>query len=162
MRRFCSFMVVFMVCAVVKAVEPLKINLPEFKMSFQTTTEHIHWLYGAGDFLINGEPLDCGAMKVTHKIVVENGKFFVDKGTDDELSFNISSCTNTQGKVFKDRGTVDVFLLSCCEISDGTPSTFVSTISIQKVKDGKRVKTIVYIPIYGEYGVLSQCIVLTD
>ena len=45
-------------------------------------------------------------------------------------------------------------------IDDSIPSKWVSVVTIQKVKDGARTKTIVTIPQYDEYGVISSILIM--
>lgn len=154
MRRFVSLIVELLICSVCMALEPQEIAVGTLSMRFETQTEQIHWLYGAGDFIINKDAVDCNPIQIAHSISVENGKLMVDAETEDELSFMITSCSYEEGKVFADRGAVDVYRLSCQELDDSTPSKWASVITIQKVKDGARVKTIITIPRYDEYGVI--------
>lgn len=154
MKRFVSFVVVFMVCVVCLALEPKEIAISALSMSFKTKTEQTHWLYGAGDFIINEDAVDCKPLPVAHSVSISDGKLTVDAGTEYELSFKITSCSYEGGKVFADRGTVEVYRLVCQELDENTPSKWSSVITIQKVKDGARTKTIVTIPRYDEYGVI--------
>lgn len=156
MRRVVSFVVELLVCSACMALEPREIAVGTFSMRFETQTEQIHWLFGAGDFVVNKDAADCDPMQVEHSISVKDGKLTVDADTDDELSFKITSCSYEDGKVFADRGSVEVYRLVCQELDDSTPSKWVSVITIQKVKDGARTKTIITIPGYDEYGVISS------
>lgn len=156
MKRLISLVVVLLVCSACLALEPQKIAVGTLSMSFRTEIEQIHTLYGAGDFVINKDAADCNPMQVAHSISVRDGKLTVDAETDDELSFKITSCSYEDGKVFADRGAVEVYRLFCQELDDSTPSKWVSVITIQKVKDGARTKTIINIPGYDEYGVISS------
>lgn len=162
MRHLISLIVVFMVYAVCNAVEPQKISVPELLMKFSTKTEQIHSFYGAGDYVIGKEPIDCNPMRGIHSLSVKDGKLTIDSGTDDEIVFKVNSCIYSKGKVFADHGTMEVYRLSCNELDDGTPSSWVSAITIQKVKDGARNKTIITIPRYDSEGVMYQTTVLQD
>lgn len=162
MRHFVTFVVVFMVCMACKAVEPQKIAVSELSMRFATKTEQIHSFYGAGDFVINKEPSDCEVMRVVHTISVRGNKLTIDGGTEDEIAFNISSCSYSKGKVFADRGTMEVFRFSCNELEENSPSSWTSIITIQKIKDGARTKTIISIPRYDSDGVMFQNMILQD
>lgn len=156
MRRFVSLIVELLICSACMALEPQEIAVGTLSMRFETQTEQIHSLFGAGDFVINKDAADCNPMQVAHSISVRDGKLTVDADTEDELSFMITSCSYEVGKVFADRGAVDVYRLSCQELDDSTPSKWVSVITIQKVKDGARTITIITIPGYDEYGAISS------
>ncbi len=158
MRRLLSLVVELLVCLTCVALEPQEIAIDTLSMSFGTQTEQIHSLYGAGDFVINKDATDCAPMLVEHSVSVREGKLSVDAGFEDELSFKITSCSYEAGKVFADRGNVDVYRLVCQELDDNVPSKLV--ITIQKVKDGARTETIVTIPRYDEYGVISSIMIL--
>lgn len=160
MRRFISFVAGLLVCSACVALEPQKIAVSELSMSFDTKTEQIHSLYGAGDFVINKDAIDCNPMQVGHSISVKAGKLTVDAGTEDELSFKITSCSYETGNVFADRGSVDVYRLVCQELDDSIPSKWISVVTIQKVKDGAKTKIIVTIPQYDEYGVISSILIM--
>lgn len=162
MRHFISLVVVFVVCVVCKAIEPHKTNVSELLMTFSTKTEQIHSFYGAGDFVANKESVGCSQMRVVHSISVRGDKLTIDSGTEDEISFKVNSCTYGKGKVFADRGTMEVYRLSCNELDDNIPSSWESVITIQKVKDGTRNKTIITIPRYDSEGVMYQTAILQD
>lgn len=158
MRRLLSLVIELLVCLACVALEPQKIAIDTLSMSFGTQTEQIHSLYGAGDFVINKDATDCAPMLVEHSVSVREGKLSIDAGSEDELSFKVTSCSYEVGKVFADRGDVDVYRLVCQELDDNVPSKLV--ITIQKAKDGARTETIVTIPRYDEYGVLSSIMIL--
>ena len=160
MRRFVSFVVELLVCSACMALEPQEIAVGTFSMRFETQTEQIHSLFGAGDFVVNKDAADCDPMQVEHSISVKEGKLTVDAGTEDELSFKITSCSYETGNVFADRGSVDVYRLVCQELDDSIPSKWVSVVTIQKVKDGARTKNIVTFPQYDEYGVISNILIM--
>ena len=162
MRHFLSFVVVFMVCLVCQAIEPQKIVVSRLSMSFSTRTEQIHAFYGAGDFVINKNTIDCTPMEIAHSISIRGEKLTIDSGTEDETIFKIATCTYNKGKVFADRGTMELYRLSCNELSDNEPSPWTSIITIQKVKDGTRSKTIITIPSYNSDGIMFQSITLQD
>lgn len=162
MRHFVTFVVVLLVCMACKAVGPQKIAISDLLMKFSTKTEQIHAFYGAGDFVTNKAPSDCDIMRVAHTISIRGNKLTIDVGTEDEITFNISSCTYSKGKVFADRGTMEVYRLSCNELDEDTPSSWASVITIQKVKDGARFKTIISIPRYDSDGVMFQNMILQD
>lgn len=156
MRRFVSLIVELLICSACMALEPQEIAVGTLSMRFETQTEQIHSLFGAGDFVVNKDAADCDPMQVEHSISVKEGKLTIDAGTEDELSFKITSCSYEDGKVFADRGSVEVYRLVCQELDDSTPSKWVSVITILKVKDGARTITIITIPGYDEYGVISS------
>lgn len=154
MRRLISLVVELLICSVCVALEPQEISVSTLSMGFETQTEQIHWLYEAGDFIVNKDAADCDPMQVEHSISVKEGKLTIDAGTEDELSFKITSCSYEEGKVFAGRGAVEVYRLVCQELDENIPSKWTSLITIQKVKDGARAKTIITIPRYDEYGVI--------
>jgi hypothetical protein len=162
MRRFLSFMVVFMISVVCMALEPQKIVVSELLMNFRTKTEQIHTFYGAGNFIVNKSAIDCTPMKTPHSISIRGDKLTIDSGTEDETIFKIATCTYNKGKVFADRGTMELYRLSCNELSDNELSPWTSIITIQEVKDGARSKTIITIPSYDSDGVMFQSITLQD
>lgn len=102
MRRFVSLIVELLVCSACMALEPQKIAVGTLSMYFETQTEQIHSLFGAGDFVVNKDATDCDPMQVEHFISVKEGKLTIDAGTKDELSFKITSCSYEEGKVFAD------------------------------------------------------------
>lgn len=160
MRRFASLVVELLICSACMALEPQEIAVGTLSMRFETQTEQIHWLFGAGDFVINKDAVNCNPMQVAHSISVKEGKLTVDAETDDGFSFKITSCSYEDGKVFADRGAVEVYRLVCQELDENIPSRWISIITIQKVKDGARTKTIITIPRYDEYGVISSITIL--
>ena len=160
MRRFVSFVVELLVCSAFMALEPQEWLLTGVGMMFKTQTEQIHWIFEACDFVVNKDAADCDPMQVEHSISVKEGKLTIDAGTEDELSFKITSCSYEEGKVFADRGAVEVYRLVCQELDENIPSKWTSLITIQKVKDGARAKTIITIPRYDEYGVISSITIL--
>lgn len=147
MRHFVTLVVWLLVCAACKAIEPRKIAVNDVKMSFYTDIEQNHRLYGAGDFVAKADD-DCNPMKVLHSVSVHLGKLIIDADEDTEAIYKINSCKYVAGSVFKDRGTQDIYTLSCSD-DDGE----LATICISKVKDGNRSQTIVSIISYDEYGV---------
>ena len=82
MRRFVSFVVELLVCSACMALEPQEISVGTFSMRFETQTEQIHWLFGAGDFVVNKDAADCDPMQVEHSISVKEGKLTIDAGTE--------------------------------------------------------------------------------
>lgn len=160
MRRFVSLIVKLLVSSACMALEPQEITVGTFSMRFETQTEQIHSLFGAGDFVVIKDATDCDPMQVEHSISVKEGKLTIDAGTEDELSFKITSCSYEEGKVFADRGSNEVYRLVCQELDDNIPSKWISIITIQKVKDGVRAETIITIPRYDEYGVISSITIL--
>lgn len=160
MRRFVSLIVKLLVSSACMALEPQEITVGTFSMRFETQTEQIHSLFGAGDFVVNKDATDCDPIQVEHSISVKEGKLTIDAGTEDELSFKITSCSYEEGKVFADRGSNEVYRLVCQELDDNIPSKWISIITIQKVKDGVRAETIITIPRYDEYGVISSITIL--
>lgn len=162
MRHFLSFVVVFMVSAACVALEPRKIAVSGLTMNLNTTIEQIHAFYGAGDFVTNKSPINCALMKVTHSISIKDEMLTIDSETEYETIFKIATCTYNKGKVFSDRGTMELYRLSCNELSDNELSPWTSIITIQKVKDGARSKTIITIPSYDSDGIMFQSITLQD
>lgn len=160
MRRFVSLIVELLVCSACMALKPQEIAVGTLSMCFETQTEQIHSLFGAGDFVVNKNATDCDPMQVEHSISVKKGKLTIDAGTEDELSFKITSCSYEEGKVFADRGSNEVYRLVCQELDDNIPSKWISIITIQEVKDGVRAKTIITIPRYDEYGAISSITIL--
>lgn len=162
MRHLFSFMVVLLVCTVCRAVEPKEIAVSNLSMRFNTKIEQIYTFYGAGDFVINNEYTDCSPMKVSHTIHITGKRFVLDKGTENETNFNINSCTYTNGNVFADRGTMEIYRFSCNKIKDNATSSWTSIITVQKVKDGVRAQTIISIPSYDSDGVMCQNTILRN
>lgn len=160
MRRLLSLVIELLVCLACVALEPQEIAIDTLSMSFGTQTEQIHSLYGAGDFVINKDATDCAPMLVEHSVSVREGKLSIDAGSEDELSFKVTSCSYEEGKVFADRGAVEVYRLVCQELDENIPSKWTSLITIQKVKDGARAKTIITIPRYDEYGAIFSITIL--
>ena len=91
---------------------------------------------------------------------MKEGKLTIDAGTEDELSFKITSCSYEEGKVFVDRGAVEVYRLVCQELDENIPSKSTSLSTIQKVKDGARAKTIITIPQYDQYEAMFSITIL--
>ena len=58
MRLFVSLIVELLVCLACMALEPQEIAVGTFSMRFETQTEQIHWLFGAGDFVVNKDAED--------------------------------------------------------------------------------------------------------
>lgn len=157
MRHFVTLVVWLLVCAACKAIEPQKIAVNNVTMSFYTDIEQNHRLYGAGDFVAKTEVGDCAPMKVFHSISVRLGKLTIDADEDTEAIYKINSCKYVAGSVFKDRGTQDIYTLSCSDDDGG-----LATICISKVKDGNRSQTIVSIISYDKYGVPANITTLHD
>lgn len=162
MRRLISLMVVFMVCATCKPVEHQEIEVSELSMLLGTKTEQIHHFYGAGDFVANTDPIDCGEMKIHHSVRIKGGKLTVDGSTKDEIVFQINSCIYSKGKVFSDKGSVEVYNLSCNELTGIGQSPWTSVITIQKVTNGAKHKIIISIPEYANDGVMIKNTILKD
>lgn len=148
MRHFVTMVVWLLVCTACKAVEPHKIAVNDVMMSFYTNIEQYHRFYGPGDFVAKTANDDCAQMKILHSVSVYLGKLTIDAGEDTEATYKVNSCTYAAGSVFKDKGTQEVYILSCSDDDGG-----LATISISKVKDGNRNQTIVCIIFYDKYGV---------
>lgn len=157
MRHFVALVVWLMVCTTCKAVEPQKIAVNGVTMSFCTKIEQTHRLYGAGDFVARTTNDDCAQMKILHSVSVHLGKLTIDAGEDTEAIYKVNFCTYIAGSVFKDRGTQEIYTLSC---SDGDGG--LATICISKVKDGDRSQTIASIVSFDEYGVPFNVTTLHD
>lgn len=157
MRHFVTLVVWLLVCATCKAVEPQKIAVNDVMMSFYTNIEQNHRLYGAGDFVAKTDNDDCTPMKVLHSVSVHFGKLTIDADEDTEAIYKVNSCTYIAGSVFKDRGTQEIYTLSCSDADGG-----LATICISKVKDGDKRQTIVSIVSYDEYGVPFNVTTLHD
>ena len=81
------------------ALEPQEISVGTFSMRFETQSEQIHWLFGAGDFVVNKDAEDCDPMQVEHSISVKEGKLTIDAGTeairsDEDLKIYTSGTNN--------------------------------------------------------------------
>ena len=162
MKRLIPLVVVLLVLTTCNAGEPQKNALSKLSMKFSTKTEQIHRFYGSGDFVSNSEPVDCTEMRVEHSISIIADKLYIDKDTENEEIFKINSSTYAKGKVFADKGTVETYRISCKKLIVDEPSPWVTTITIQKVKDGVRNKTIVSIPSIDSDGVMFQNTILKD
>ena len=162
MKRLISLVVVLLVILACKAGEPQKFEVSKLLMKFNTKTEQTHSFYGAGDFIINQSTIDCTPMKISRLISIQGDRLTIDGGTEYETIFKIATCTYDKGKVFVDRGTMELYHLSCNELIENELSPWTSIITIQKVKDGTRCKTIITIPSYDKDGVMCQCTILQD
>lgn len=157
MRHFVTLVVWLLVCTACKAVEPQKIAVNDVMMSFCTNIEQYHSFYGPHDFVAKTEYDDCTPLKVPHSISVHNGRLTIDEGEDTEAIYKINSCNFSTGKVFKDKGTQEVYTLSCSD-KEGD----VSTIYIVKVKDGERETSMVYVLSYDEIGLPFAITTMTE
>lgn len=162
MKRLISLVVVLLVLLACKAGEPQIFDVSKLLMKFNTKTEQTHEFYGAGEFIINEGTIDCTPLKIPHSISIRGDRLTIDSGTEYETIFKIVNCTYAKGKVFVDRGTMELYHLSCNELIENELSPWTSIITIQKVKDGARSKTIITIPSYDKDGVMCRCTILQD
>lgn len=148
MRHFISLIVVLLVSITCKGLERKEIAVSNLSMVVKTTTEQTHWLYGAADFVSKHEDrMDCDANTLwnDNTITVLNGTLFLNKGSEDEQKFKIVSCTYTKDKVFADAGVSETHRFMVNPINDGV-SKLLTFITIEKVSNAGKVRTIVTIP----------------
>lgn len=148
MRHFISLIVVLLVSITCKGLERKEIAVSNLSMVVKTTTEQTHWLYGAADFVSKHEDrMDCDANTLwnDNTITVLNGTLFLNKGSEDEQKFKIVSCTYTKDKVFADAGVSETHRFMVYPINDGV-SKLLTFITIEKVSNAGKVRTIVTIP----------------
>ena len=148
MRHFISLIVVLLVSITCKGLERKEIAVSNLSMVVKTTTEQTHWLYGAADFVSKHEDrMDCDANTLwnDNTITVLNGTLFLNKGSEDEQKFKIVSCTYTKDKVFEDAGVSETHRFMVNPINDGV-SKLLTFITIEKVSNAGKVRTIVTIP----------------
>lgn len=103
MRHLISLIVVLLVSITCKGLELKEIAVSNLSMVVKTTTEQIHWLYGACDFVSKHEDrMDCDAntLWLDNVFTVANGFFYKDKGGEFEEKYKIVSCTYTKDRVF--------------------------------------------------------------
>lgn len=148
MRHLISLVVVLLVSVTCKGLERKEIAISNLSMVVKTTTEQTHWLYGAADFVSKHEDrMDCDANTLwnDNTITVLNGTLFLNKGSEDEQKFKIVSCTYTKDKVFADAGVSETHRFMVNPINDGV-SKLLTFITIEKVSNAGKVRTIVTIP----------------
>ena len=165
MKHFISLVVVLLlVCATCRGLERKEIAVSNLSMVVKTTTEQTHWMYGAGDFVTNKDDrLDCDAstMDEGRTFTISNGALYIDKGTDDEEKFKIVSCTYTKGNVFKDAGLSETHRFVVKPIDGGKVSPYSTFITIEKVTNAGKTKTIVTVPVVDVDGRLYSVTVYT-
>ena len=164
MRHLISLVVVLLVSVTCKGLERKEIAISNLSMVVKTTTEQTHWLYGAADFVSkNDDKMNCdgSTMDVGKIFTISNQVLYIDKDSDDEVSFKIMSCTFTKSKVFADAGLSDTYRFVVKPIVDGKASTFTTFITIEKVNNAGKKKTIVTIPAIDEDGRLYSVTVYT-
>lgn len=145
MGRFISSIVVFIVCIVCKAVEPQKMNIDKLSMEIKTYSEISHFLYGSADYITNSDPSECDNIQNHHSIVITGENLII----DDSEKYKITSCTYCSGAVFKDKGTEEVYSINCTKTDDeGFQSQ--KQITVIRVRDGYRKKTIIHFISYDE------------
>lgn len=164
MRHLISLVVVLLVSITCKGLERKEIAVSNLSMVVKTSTEQIHWLYGAADFVTkNDDRMDCDAstMDESKTFTISNQVLYIDKGADDEDSFKIVSCTFTKSKVFADAGLSENYRFVVKPITDDKASAFTTFITIEKVTNAGKTKTIVTIPAIDEDGRLYSVAVYT-
>lgn len=165
MKHFISLVVVLLlVCATCRGLERKEIAVSNLSMVVKTTTEQTHWMYGSGDFVTNKDDrLDCDAstMDEGRTFTISNGALYIDKGTDDEEKFKIVSCTYTKGNVFKDAGLSETHRFVVKPIDGGKVSPYSTFITIEKVTNAGKTKTIVTVPVVDVDGRLYSVTVYT-
>ena len=132
MRHLISLIVVLLVSITCKGLERKEIAVSNLSMVVKTTTEQIHWLYGACDFVSKHEDrMDCDAntLWLDNVFTVANG-----------------SCTYTKDKVFSDKGFSEIYRFLVKPIDEGKESPYSAYITIEKVTDAGRSITIVTVP----------------
>lgn len=164
MKHFISLVVVLLVCATCRGLERKEIAVSNLSMVVKTTTEQTHWLYGAGEFVTNKDDrLDCDAstMDESRTFTISNRTLYIDKGSDDEQKFQIVSCILTRGNVFKDAGVSETHRFVVKPIDGGRVSTYSTFITIEKVTNAGKTKTIVTVPAIDVDGRLYSVTVYT-
>lgn len=163
MRHLISLVVVLLVSITCKGLERKEIAVSNLSMVVKTTTEQTHWMYSAADFVTKNEDrMDCDANTLwnDNTITVLNGTLFLNKGSEDEQKFKIVSCTYTKDKVFADAGVSETHRFMVNPINDGV-SKLLTFITIEKVSNAGKVRTIVTIPAIDVYGRLQSVNVYT-
>lgn len=87
MRHLISLVLVLLVSITCKGLERKEIAVSNLSMVVKTSTEQIHWLYGAADFVTkNDDRMDCDAstMDESKTFTISNQVLYIDKGADDE------------------------------------------------------------------------------
>ena len=165
MRHLISLVVVLLVSITCKGLERKEIAVSNLSMVVKTTTEQIHWLYGAADFVSKHEDrMDCDAntLCLDNVFTVANGFFYKDKGGEFEEKYKIVSCTYTKDKVFSDKGFSEIHRFLVKPIDDGKDSPYSAYITIEKVTDAGRSLTIVTVPSLDDDGRLCSVTVSTN
>ena len=165
MRHLISIIVVLLVCITCKGLERKEIAVSNLRMVVKTTTEQIHWLYGACDFVSKHEDrMDCDAntLWLDNVFTVANGFFYKDKGGEFEEKYKIVSCTYTKDRVFSDKGFSEIYRFLVKPIDEGKESPYSAYITIEKVTDARRSITIVTVPSTDDDGRLCSITVSTN
>lgn len=164
MRHLISLVLVLLVSITCKGLERKEIAVSNLSMVVKTSTEQIHWLYGAADFVTkNEDKMDCDANTLwnDNTITVLSGTLFVNKGSEDEQKFKIVSCTYTKDNVFADAGVSETHRLMVNPISEDGVSKLLTFITIEKVTNAGKARTIVTIPAIDVDGRLQSVNVYT-
>ena len=149
MKHLISLVVVLLVSITCKGLEHEEIVISDISMVVKTTTEQTHWLYGAADFVAkNEDEMNCDAKTLwsDNVFTVDNGFFYKNKGGEFEEKYKIVSCTYTKDNVFKDAGVSEIHRFLVKPIDDGKVSQFATFITIEKVTNEGKARTIVTIP----------------
>ena len=165
MRHLISLIVVLLVSITCKGLERKEIAVSNLSMVVKTTTEQIHWLYGACDFGSKHEDrMDCDAntLWLDNVFTVANGFFYKDKGGEFEEKYKIVSCTYTKDRVFPDKGFSEIYRFLVKPIDEGKESPYSAYITIEKVTDARRSITIVTVPSTDDDGRLCSITVSTN
>lgn len=165
MRHLISLVVVLLVSVTCKGLERKEIAVSNLSMVVKTSTEQIHWLYGARYFVSNKQDaLDCDANTLWLDCVfsVANGFFYKDKGGEFEEKYKIVSCTYTKDKVFSDKGFSEIHRFLVKPIDDGKESPYSAYITIEKVTNAAKSLTIVTVPSLDDDGRLCSITVSTN
>lgn len=164
MKHLISLMVVLLVSTACKGLEHEEIAVSTLSMVVKTTTEQTHRLYGAADFVMkNDDKMDCDANTLwnDNTFTISNETLHINKGTDDEQKFHIVSCTHTKENVFKDAGVSETHRFVVKPIDGGKVSPYSTFITIEKVTNAGKTKTIVTVPAIDVDGRLSSVTVYT-
>lgn len=164
MKHLISLVVVLLVCATCRGLERKEIAVSNLSMVVRTTTEQTHWLYGAADFVTGKDDrMDCDAstMDESRTFTISNRALYIDKGTDEEQKFQIVSCTYTKGNVFKDAGVSETHRFVVKPIDEGKVSSYSTFVTIEKVTNAGKTKTIVTVPAMDTDGRLYSVSVYT-
>lgn len=165
MRHLISLIVVLLVSITCKGLERKEIAVSNISMVVKTTTEQIHWLYGACDFASKHEDrMDCDAntLWLDNVFTVDNGFFYKDQGGEFEEKYKIVSCTYTKDKVFSDKGFSEIYRFLVKPIDEGKESPYSAYITMEKVTDAGRSIDIVTVPLIDDDGRLFSITVSTN